>query len=265
MSFRVAGMSPAATQEALGAAGFCLSVGDYYAYEYFQLMGLRDSGGAVRASIYHYNTADEVDRLLGELDALAEQRGENGRMSTLVEDNPAKHRFEILVDDALAGFTAYLPRGEVLVFTHTEVDRGFQGKGVGGALIRGTLDQVRAPAAARWCRSARSWPRSSTSTPSTPTWSPTCRRRGRPAQRAPVSTSAAACRWPGSRRGWPGAPRPVTSSGTPSSTTTASGRAASARCTAARIQSCRCRSRTTRTSGRPPAPARRSAGTSGSA
>ncbi|MFG3554604.1 GNAT family N-acetyltransferase [Micromonospora sp. NPDC047557] len=65
-------------------------------------------------------------------------------MSTLVEDNPAKNRFEILVDDALAGFTAYLPSGEVLVFTHTEVDRGFQGKGVGSTLIRGALDQVRA-------------------------------------------------------------------------------------------------------------------------
>ena len=117
-------------------------------------------------------------------------------MSTLVEDNPAKRRFEILVDDALAGFTAYLPRGEVLVFTHTEVDRGFQGKGLGGELVRGTLDQLRARGP-RWCRRARSWPRSSTSTPSTPTWSPTCRqRRGRPAG-APVSTSAAA--WPQAR------------------------------------------------------------------
>ncbi|WP_433538172.1 GNAT family N-acetyltransferase [Micromonospora sp. CA-249363] len=66
-------------------------------------------------------------------------------MSTPVEDNPAKNRFEILVDDALAGFTAYVPRGEdVLVFTHTEVDPGFQGKGVGSTLIRATLDQVRA-------------------------------------------------------------------------------------------------------------------------
>ncbi|RLK22348.1 hypothetical protein DER29_0180 [Micromonospora sp. M71_S20] len=64
-------------------------------------------------------------------------------MSTLVEDNPAKHRFEILVDDALAGFTAYLPRGEVLVFTHTEVDPRFQNMGVGAALVRGTLDQLR--------------------------------------------------------------------------------------------------------------------------
>jgi uncharacterized protein len=61
----------------------------------------------------------------------------------LIEDNPAARRFEILVDGALAGFTAYQPRDGVLVFTHTEVDAGFQGRGVGGALVRGTLDQLR--------------------------------------------------------------------------------------------------------------------------
>lgn len=65
-------------------------------------------------------------------------------MSFLVEENPAQHRFEILVDNALAGFTAYLPRGEVLVFTHTEVDERYQGMGVGAALVQGTLDQIRA-------------------------------------------------------------------------------------------------------------------------
>ncbi|WBB71640.1 GNAT family N-acetyltransferase [Micromonospora sp. WMMD1128] len=65
-------------------------------------------------------------------------------MSFLVEENPAKHRFEILVDDALAGFSAYLPRGEVLVFTHTEVDDRYQGQGVGAALVGGMLDQIRA-------------------------------------------------------------------------------------------------------------------------
>ncbi|MET8230704.1 GNAT family N-acetyltransferase [Micromonospora sp. NPDC005298] len=65
-------------------------------------------------------------------------------MSTLVEDNPAKNRFEILVDDALAGFVAYVPRGEALVLTHTEVDPGFQGRGVASALVRGTLDEIRA-------------------------------------------------------------------------------------------------------------------------
>ncbi|MEU5938081.1 GNAT family N-acetyltransferase [Micromonospora sp. NPDC047548] len=64
-------------------------------------------------------------------------------MNFLVEENPAEHRFEILVDNALAGFTAYLPRGGVRVFTHTEVRPEFQDMGVGGALIRATLDQVR--------------------------------------------------------------------------------------------------------------------------
>ncbi|WDZ82233.1 GNAT family N-acetyltransferase [Micromonospora cathayae] len=65
-------------------------------------------------------------------------------MSHLVEDAPARRRFEILVDDALAGFTAYRQQSpDVLVFTHTEVDPTFQGKGVGGALMRGTLDEIR--------------------------------------------------------------------------------------------------------------------------
>ncbi|MEU8262129.1 GNAT family N-acetyltransferase [Micromonospora sp. NPDC048999] len=64
-------------------------------------------------------------------------------MSFLVEDDPAKRRFEILVDDALAGFTEYLPRNGVLVFTHTEVDERYRGMGIGEALVRGTLDQLR--------------------------------------------------------------------------------------------------------------------------
>ncbi|MEV0154450.1 cysteine desulfurase-like protein [Micromonospora sp. NPDC050686] len=71
VSFRVAGLSPADTAAELGAAGLCLSHGDYYAYEYFHAMGLRADGGAVRASVYHYNTVEEVDRLLAELDRIA--------------------------------------------------------------------------------------------------------------------------------------------------------------------------------------------------
>jgi cysteine desulfurase family protein (TIGR01976 family) len=58
VSFRVDGQSPAETARALGDRGVCVSSGDYYAYEYFR------GGGAVRASISHYNTAAEVDRLL---------------------------------------------------------------------------------------------------------------------------------------------------------------------------------------------------------
>ncbi|MCM4083203.1 cysteine desulfurase-like protein [Paractinoplanes hotanensis] len=64
VSFRLAGEAPADTARRLGEQGICVSHGDYYAVEYFEAAGLRATGGAVRASIYHYNTADEVDRLL---------------------------------------------------------------------------------------------------------------------------------------------------------------------------------------------------------
>jgi cysteine desulfurase family protein (TIGR01976 family) len=64
VSFRVGDAPPAQTARALGDKGICVYSGDYYAYEYFDLMGLRDTGGAVRASVYHYNTAEEVGRLL---------------------------------------------------------------------------------------------------------------------------------------------------------------------------------------------------------
>ena len=64
VAFRVGDQHPSRTAEILGDEGICVFAGDYYAYEYFQTMGLRDSGGAVRASIYHYTTAAEVDRLI---------------------------------------------------------------------------------------------------------------------------------------------------------------------------------------------------------
>jgi cysteine desulfurase family protein (TIGR01976 family) len=42
--------------------------GDYYAFEVMQRLGLPE--GAVRIGLVHYNTAEEVDRLLGELERL---------------------------------------------------------------------------------------------------------------------------------------------------------------------------------------------------
>lgn len=72
VSFRLADQPPARTAALLGERNICVSAGDYYAYEFFEALGLRDSGGAVRASIYHYNTADEVDTLLN---ALADLQG----------------------------------------------------------------------------------------------------------------------------------------------------------------------------------------------
>jgi len=65
VSFRLADEPAERTARRLGDRNICVFAGDYYAYEYFRRMG----GPAVRASLYHYNTADEVDRLLAALAA----------------------------------------------------------------------------------------------------------------------------------------------------------------------------------------------------
>lgn len=64
-------------------------------------------------------------------------------MNVLVEDNPARRRFELLVDGSLAGYAEYQMLPDTVVFTHTEVDASYQGKGVGSDLVRAALDQVR--------------------------------------------------------------------------------------------------------------------------
>ncbi len=71
VAFRLDGQDPAKTSAALGERGICAFAGDYYAYEFFTALGLRDTGGAVRTSIYHYTTSDDIARLLDALEGLA--------------------------------------------------------------------------------------------------------------------------------------------------------------------------------------------------
>ncbi|MEV5569058.1 GNAT family N-acetyltransferase [Spirillospora sp. NPDC052269] len=67
-------------------------------------------------------------------------------MTKLVKDDREQSRYEITVDGTLAGFSEYVLRanGRMVVFTHTEIFPEFEGQGVGGALARGALDDVRA-------------------------------------------------------------------------------------------------------------------------
>jgi cysteine desulfurase family protein (TIGR01976 family) len=67
-AFNVRGRSPRAVAEHLGDRGFAVWHGNYYAVEVMERLGLPE--GAVRVGIVHYNTADEVDRLLAELATL---------------------------------------------------------------------------------------------------------------------------------------------------------------------------------------------------
>jgi cysteine desulfurase family protein (TIGR01976 family) len=68
-AFRVDGMSPRAAAERLAARDIAVWDGDYYAVEVMQALGL-GAEGAVRAGFVHYNTADEIDRLLTALEEL---------------------------------------------------------------------------------------------------------------------------------------------------------------------------------------------------
>ena len=67
-AFNLDGLAPAQAAERLGDRGFAVWHGNYYALEVMKRLGLDE--GAVRVGIVHYNTADEVDRLLTELDRL---------------------------------------------------------------------------------------------------------------------------------------------------------------------------------------------------
>jgi len=62
---------------------------------------------------------------------------------TEIADNKAAHRFELPVDGLLA-IAEYRLDGDRIAFTHTAVPPALEGRGVGSALIRGALDQVRA-------------------------------------------------------------------------------------------------------------------------
>ncbi len=43
----------------------------------------------------------------------------------------------------LAGYADYIPTDTMVVLTHTEVDESYEGRGVGGALARGALEDIR--------------------------------------------------------------------------------------------------------------------------
>ena len=62
----------------------------------------------------------------------------------VVTNNQGENRYEARLGGELAGFAAYQLTDELIVFTHTEVDDAYEGKGVGSALAKGALDDVRA-------------------------------------------------------------------------------------------------------------------------
>ena len=69
--FNVAGLTPRAVAEHLAERNVNVWDGDNYAWEPAGALGIRDTGGAVRAGLVHYNDRSDVDRLLAAVSELA--------------------------------------------------------------------------------------------------------------------------------------------------------------------------------------------------
>ncbi|HEX4410760.1 MAG TPA: GNAT family N-acetyltransferase [Xanthobacteraceae bacterium] len=64
-------------------------------------------------------------------------------MSSTVRDNPARHRFELDVDGAIA-IANYRIDGGVITIFHTETPPHLRGRGIASRLMEGVVDIVRA-------------------------------------------------------------------------------------------------------------------------
>jgi len=61
-----------------------------------------------------------------------------------VRDNPDGLRYELLVDGEVVGELRYRVRPDAVALIHTEVPEAFEGRGYGGRLVGGALDDLRA-------------------------------------------------------------------------------------------------------------------------
>ena len=61
-----------------------------------------------------------------------------------VRRNDVEHRYEAWLDGGPVGYAVYREEPGRTVFLHTEVSDEVEGRGIGRALVRGALDDVRA-------------------------------------------------------------------------------------------------------------------------
>lgn len=76
-----------------------------------------------------------------------------------VRDDTTEHRYEARLDGSLVGVLVYAVEGDAVMLVHTEVDPEAEGRGVGSALARRALDDVRAAGrrAVPLCPFVRTW------------------------------------------------------------------------------------------------------------
>ncbi len=84
-----------------------------------------------------------------------------------VNKNPDRQRYDASAGGSeVAGFLDHLATSELVVLEHTEVDPSFEGRGIGSALARAALDDIReqrlealviCPIITAWLRSHRDY------------------------------------------------------------------------------------------------------------
>ena len=67
-SFRAAGRNAGEIVRRVDQDGIGIRFGDFHSRRLVETLGLADQGGVVRVSMVHYNTIDEVERLVLSLD-----------------------------------------------------------------------------------------------------------------------------------------------------------------------------------------------------
>ena len=61
----------------------------------------------------------------------------------MVRDNPARQRYELIVDGRIVSIADYQLDGTTVVVPHVETDPSMRGKGLADQLMRGMLDDLR--------------------------------------------------------------------------------------------------------------------------
>ena len=74
VAVRIAGHTPRELATFLGERGIFTWDGNYYALNVTERLGVEESGGMLRIGLVHYNTAEEVERLLSALREVAAGR-----------------------------------------------------------------------------------------------------------------------------------------------------------------------------------------------
>ena len=74
ISLRIGDYHPTAIAKFLGDRGIFTWDGNFYAMNLSERLGVEQKGGVLRIGLVHYNTADEVDRLLSALHEFIQKR-----------------------------------------------------------------------------------------------------------------------------------------------------------------------------------------------